>query len=92
MYTPLCNYKCECNDRKQKVGDIRTTVLVSGVFSLTAVPTGLMGTRGRMAVAVTEPGAASGGVGVVTRDCWLLSRDWRRAGRLFWEATTPAGG
>lgn len=58
-------------------------MLGSGVFSLTVVPTGLMGTRGRMVVVVTEPGAASGGVGVVTSDCWLLSRDWRRAGRLF---------
>lgn len=56
-------------------------MLVSGVFSLTVVPTGLMGTRGRMVVVVTEPGAASGGVGA--GDCWLLSRDWRRAGRLF---------
>lgn len=60
-------------------------MLASGVFSLTVVPTGLMGIRGRMVVVVTEPGAASGGVGAgaVTRDCWLLSRDWRRAGRLF---------
>lgn len=67
---------------------MRTTVLVSGVFSLTVAPTGLMGTRGRMVAAVTEPGAASGGVGGVTRDCWLLSRDWRRAGRLFWGGKT----
>lgn len=68
---------------KKEVDNICTTVLVSGVFSLTVVPMGLMGTRGRMLVAVTELGAARGGVGVVTRDCWLLSRDWRRAGRLF---------
>lgn len=69
----------------RKEGGICTTVLVSGAFSLTVAPTGLMGTRGRMVAALTEPGAASGGVGVggVTRDCWLLSRDWRRAGRLF---------
>lgn len=66
-------------------------MLVSGVFSLTVAPTGLMGTRGRMVVAVTEPGAASGGVGGVTRDCWLLSSDWRRAGRLFCEARRPGG-
>lgn len=68
---------------KQDVDGSHTTVFVSGVFSLTAVPTGLMGTRGRMLVAGREPGAARGGVGAVTRDCWLLSRDWRRAGRLF---------
>lgn len=83
MYTPMCIRTSEYNDTKQEVDNICTTVLVSGVFSLTVVPTGLMGTRGRMAVVVTEPGAASGGVGAVTRDCWLLSRDWRRAGRLF---------
>lgn len=83
MYTPMCIHKSECNGTKQEVDKICTTVLVSGVFNLTVVPTGLMGTRGRMVVAVTEPGAARGGVGVVTRDCWLLSRDWRRAGRLF---------
>lgn len=66
-----------------------TRVLESGGFSLTVLPAGLMGSRGRMVVvaAVTEPGATGGGVEVlgvgVTRDCWLLSRDWRRAGRLF---------
>lgn len=64
-------------------------MFVSGVFSLTAPPAGLMGIRGLMVAvaAVTEPGAARGVVEVlgatVTRDCWLLSRDCRRAGRLF---------
>lgn len=79
----MCIHKSEGNNTKQEVDNICTTVLVSGAFSLTVVPTGLIGTRGRMVVVVTEPGAARGGVGAVTRDCWLLSRDWRSAGRLF---------
>lgn len=60
------------------------------------LPAGLMGSRGLMVVAaaVTEPGAARGGVEVlgmgVTRDCWLLSRDCRRAGRLFCGAMTES--
>lgn len=54
-------------------------MFVSGGFSLTVVLAGLMGSRGLMAAAVTEPGAARGGAEVVggtdTRDCWLLRRD-----------------
>lgn len=48
---------------------VRTTVLVSGGFSLTVLVAGLMGSLGRMAV--TEPGAVRGGAEVlgVTRDC-----------------------
>lgn len=72
-------------------GGVRTRVFVSGGFSLTVLVAGLMGSRGLMVAAVTEPGAARGGVEVlgvgVTRDCWLLSNDCRRAGRLFCEAT-----
>lgn len=50
-------------------------MLPIGAFSLT----GVTGSRGLMAVAVTEPGADRGvaevlGAGVV-RDCWLLRRD-----------------
>lgn len=71
-------------------------MFVSGVFSLTVPPAGLMGSRGLMVAvaAVTEPGAARGVVEVlgatVTRDCWLLSRDCRRAGRLFCGANDTA--
>lgn len=58
-----------------------------GVFRRTVVPAGLMGSRGLMAAVVTEPGAATGAAevlgGAVIRDCWLLSRVCRRAGRLF---------
>lgn len=69
-------------------------MFVSGGFSLTVLPTGLIGSRDLMVVVVTQPGAATGGVEVlgvvVTRDCWLLSRDCRRAGRLFCGAATTA--
>lgn len=60
-------------------------MFVSGGLSLTVLPAGVTGIRGRIvvaAVAVTgaEPGTvATGGVtalgAAVARDCWLLSRD-----------------
>lgn len=69
-----------------------TRVFVSGGLSLTVLLARVTGSRGLMVAAVTEPGAAKGGVtalGVgVARDCWLLSRDCRRAGRLFCRTTT----
>lgn len=69
-----------------------TRVFVSGGLSLTVLLARVTGSRGLMVAAVTEPGAARGGVtalGVaVARDCWLLSRDCRRAGRLFCGTTT----
>ena len=57
-------------------------LFTSGVGVLTGVMTGLLGSRALM-VEVAAGDTWVGALPEAIRDCWLLSRDWRSAGRLF---------